>query len=64
MCVEIPLYFAIFLHLNLPITGLLQSARMTKYQVFLNEETHSPERGEKEILILREFNSFLSIIKL
>jgi len=37
---------------------------MTKYQVLLNEETHSPERGEKEILILREFNSFLSIIKL
>ena len=64
MCVEIPLYFAILFTSKFTDHGIAAIARMTKYQVFLNEETHSPERGEKEILILREFNSFLSIIKL
>ena len=32
------------LHLNLAITWSLQSARMTKSLVFLNEETHYPKR--------------------
>ena len=43
------------LHLNLGITWLLQSARMTESPVFLNKETHSLKR---EKVIFLNTNSF------
>ena len=53
-----------FLHLNLSITWSLQNARMTKSPVFLNKETHSPEREvqKKYLYFVKPIHFWASLI--